>query len=802
MLPSLILLALALEATCQRYHIADVGPYDELSAEELTTAYRNLGSHLGREFTGTHYFSPQRSNASSDSANVLSRVVHVALEVPPKGNRENAHFPRLARVALYTPGEPHVIEYNVGTSSNNGTVTQVRSIPSIRRPVDEIEYDNLQIFLQKSCSGGFNEFLIGYYGASLFCMNTNKSCLTGCTEITNDTESPASYPTCLFGMFASPRVTLKKPNRRITLFRLNRLIPPYNQHPIDIDHTETDSNAWHVDSVVIQGTEFASVDEFLTYIARDPNSIRRLIEPSMPFAQFHTVQMGPDLCPQASNLRGDYRDVFNGSIVNKQVRYGPWSFHLGVRHETGLRIYDVKFKGELIMNEVGMDETVTIYGGDTPFMQSMTSLESMYGVGSMTSELSPGIDCPKDAIYLSVPIIPNLKGGAKTVHNGICIFESSANIHDGTIRRHYQEFADENQSPNYGYGTGKTGKSLYVVTIASIYNYQYSFVNIFSPTGSYACYVVPSGYIHVDNPFSLGHNYGFVKQQFDLRFNIHTHHFLFFVDALGSYNTVERVKVFAEKARDGFATMSMQIERLRSESEGRIQGGDPLTKTAICISGETDPRRCFSVVNVAAMPSLVTTNASRSFPWIRKSLWFTKYKTEELRASSIYNGVDLTNPVVDFATFSNDESLEGDSKFGASKGKNKRDSHIKCRVTAILPKLAFNGLNSKRLDDVGDVRPVAILAESITGDRWGAGQINRMSIAKDVVMWINVGFLHIPVNEDVPLTPSKNSQLGFLLTPSNFFPHGPDSLDKNGLVFTANVNNLFQMAGFMLFIIS
>lgn len=258
----------------------------------------------------------------------------------------------------------------------------------------------------------------------------------------------------------------------------------------------------------------------------------------MPFKKNHTVQMGPDLCPitQASNLHRNYQDVFSGSIVNKHVRYGPWSFHLGVRHETGLRIYNVTFNGELIMNEAGMDETVTIYGGDTPFMQSMTSLESMYGVGSLTSELSPGIDCPENAIYLSVPIIPSLSLRAKTVHNGICIYESLADVHDGTIRRHYQEFGDEYLSLNSGYGTAKVGKSLYVLISAAIYNYQYSFVNIFSPTGSYACYVVPSGYIHVDNPLSSEHHYGFVEPRFDLRFNIHTHHFLFFVDALGSDN--------------------------------------------------------------------------------------------------------------------------------------------------------------------------------------------------------------------------------------------------------------------------
>lgn len=266
---------------------------------------------------------------------------------------------------------------------------------------------------------------------------------------------------------------------------------------------------------------------------------RRSISPSFSKST-HTVRLGPDLCPrsQTSATKCNYRPPFRGNILNKHITYGPWELDLGVRHESGLRVYNVHFNGELAITEAGMDETATIYGGDTPFMQSMTSLESMFGVGSRTSELSPGIDCPEDAVFLSVPIISSLYKGSRSVHNGICIYESSANVHDGPLHRYYQEFEDGYLSSNPGYGTGKVEKSLYIVTQAAIFNYQYAFVNVFSPTGSYACYVVPSGYIHVDIPRSDGHRHGFVFPQLDLRFSIHTHSFLFFVDALGSNNVV------------------------------------------------------------------------------------------------------------------------------------------------------------------------------------------------------------------------------------------------------------------------
>lgn len=56
------------------------------------------------------------------------------------------------------------------------------------------------------------------------------------------------------------------------------------------------------------------------------------------------------------------------------------------------------------------------------------------------------------------------------------------------------------------------------------------------------------------------------------------------------------------------------------------------------------------------------------------------------------------------------------------------------------------------------------------------------------MIWINAGFLHIPVNEDIPQTRSKNSLIGFMLKPENFFSQSPDSLETSGYVFTANVS--------------
>lgn len=234
-----VLLALSIYSECaDLLHRPETGPFDELSSREIYNSYRNLATFLGMKFTDSHYFQPITDGCTILPLTNRSRALHIALEVPPKRLRNNRRFPRNARIALFTPGEEFIHEYIVPTRRNAINIVEARRIPTLKRPVDEIESGQLDYFLNQVCNGeDFAAFLRDFYGGSYMYFGGNNGDLPRCMQstATSQNTTPPSYISCLFGMFASPRVMAENPQRRRTVFRLNRFVPPYNQHPIDVN---------------------------------------------------------------------------------------------------------------------------------------------------------------------------------------------------------------------------------------------------------------------------------------------------------------------------------------------------------------------------------------------------------------------------------------------------------------------------------------------------------------------------------------------------------------------------------------
>ena len=54
-------------------------------------------------------------------------------------------------------------------------------------------------------------------------------------------------------------------------------------------------------------------------------------------------------------------------------------------------MYDIRFTGERIVYEVGLQETLTYYTGNTPFDQNQIVIDGLYLFGPLIFELLRGI---------------------------------------------------------------------------------------------------------------------------------------------------------------------------------------------------------------------------------------------------------------------------------------------------------------------------------------------------------------------------------------------------------------------------
>ena len=52
---------------------------------------------------------------------------------------------------------------------------------------------------------------------------------------------------------------------------------------------------------------------------------------------------------------------------------------------------------------------------------------------------------------------------------------------------------------------------------------------------------------------------------------------------------------------------------------------------------------------------------------------------------------------------------------------------------------------------------------------------------QDLVFWVNLGTIHIPHTEDVPIVTTQNTQLTFHLTPYNYFEEDPSLASRDNI---------------------
>ncbi|XP_070836228.1 primary amine oxidase, liver isozyme-like [Chaetodon trifascialis] len=429
-------------------------------------------------------------------------------------------------------------------------------------------------------------------------------------------------------------------------------------HPVGfevlVNHESVNAADWRVERLFYNGQYFDTAEELKQKY--DAGSVKKIVYKESPdYGSLKPRQKPLQIGPQLFNAEGK-----RFSVSNNHVLYLDWSFAFGLSSLTGMRVFDVRFKGERIVYELSVQEAIAVYGSVTPGMMLTKFVESGVGVGRFANELARGVDCPYEATYVDTYRYIDAPAPAR-FRNSICLFEHNMGQ---PLRRHFDDFYHH----NYG---GMVNSALVLRTITAIGNYDYVWDFIFYQSGSVEAKVHATGYISssymVDGSLKYGHQ---VADK--VLGNIHTHFINFKVDldVLGVRNVfqtkdMEYVNVSLPWMPDHYAMVPQLVEKqLKTEQEAALRY-DTKSPRYLHIASQKTNRwghqrsyrlQVFSYAGDHLPESQVE---ERAMSWARYKVAITKHKDLEQTSSSLYSQNNIWTPAVDFSKYIEDnESIE------------------------------------------------------------------------------------------------------------------------------------------------
>ncbi|XP_008570130.1 PREDICTED: retina-specific copper amine oxidase [Galeopterus variegatus] len=434
-------------------------------------------------------------------------------------------------------------------------------------------------------------------------------------------------------------------------------------HPVGLelllDHRALDPARWAVQQVFYLGHYYADLSqlewEFKSgwlEVVRVPlplpngaSSLRSRISPGpLPPLQFS---------PQGSQF----------SVQGNLVVSSLWTFTFGHGVFSGMRIFDIRFKGERVAYEVSVQECLSVYGADSPKTMAIRYLDSSYGLGSNSRGLVRGVDCPYQATMVDIHILVGT-GAVRLLPGAVCVFEEAQGL---PLRRHH------NYIESHFYG-GLASSALVVRSVSSVGNYDYIWDFVLHPNGALEGRVHATGYINT--AFLSG---GEESLLFGNRVGervlgaVHTHafHFKLDLDVAGLKNWVVAEDVVFKPVAAPWSP-EHQLQRpqltrqvLEKEDLAAFPLGSPLPRYLYLASNQTNAwghQRGYRIQihSPIGIHMPLESDMERALSWGRYQLVVTQRKEEESQSSSIYYQRDIWTPTMAFADFINNETLLGE----------------------------------------------------------------------------------------------------------------------------------------------
>ncbi|XP_046285874.1 amiloride-sensitive amine oxidase [copper-containing] isoform X1 [Marmota monax] len=629
--------------------------FADLSAQELKAVHSFLQARkeLGLQPSG----SPSMAKNSVFLIEMLLPKKQHVLKFLDHGERRPV---REARATIFFGAQenPNVTEFAVGPLPSPSYLRALS--PRSRhqaswasRPISKVEYKLLLHTLQEATKP-LHQFFLNTTGFSF------QDCQSRCLTFSD----------------VAPRGLAS--GQRRTWFILQRFVEGYFLHPTGlellVDHGNTNVQEWTVEQVWYNGKFYRSPEELAQKYANGEVDVV-VLEGPLPKGQGDESTEEPPLF-SSYKPRGDFpRSISVGGprvvqpngarylLDGNVVLYGGWSFAFRLHSSTGLQVLNLHFGGERIAYEVSVQEAVAMYGGHTPAGMQTKYMDVGWGLGSVTHELAPGIDCPETATFLDTfhyfdaddPVL---------YPRALCLFEMPTGV---PLRRHF----NSNFNGGFNFYAGLKGQVLVLRTTSTVYNYDYIWDFIFHPNGVMEAKMHATGYVHATfyTPEGLLHG---MRLHTHLLGNMHTHlvHYRVDLDVAGTKNSFETLEMKLENITNPWSPRHRLIQptleqrQYSQERQAAFRLGRPLPRHLLFTNPKKNPwghKRSYRLQIYSSAEQVLPFGwqEERAITWARYSLAVTKYRESEKCSSSIYHQNDPWNPPVVFEEFlHNNENIE------------------------------------------------------------------------------------------------------------------------------------------------
>ncbi|WEW60662.1 DUF1965 and Cu_amine_oxid domain-containing protein [Emydomyces testavorans] len=326
--------------------------------------------------------------------------------------------------------------------------------------------------------------------------------------------------------------------------------------------------------------------------------------------------------------------------VDVNEKYVEWN--------TGIRLFDIRYKGERIIYELGLEEALSHYASNDPMQSGVAFLDTLEGFGRVAYELVSGYDCPSHATFLNTSFFT--EETTRTHLNSICLFEMDSGFP-------LQRYASSN-------AVSITKNILFTLrSISAVGNYDFIFDYEFYLDGSIFVTVHLTGYIQAAYWAHNG-DYGF-KIHDNLSGSMHDHviNYKLDMDINGTANSLMKTTVIPTRERYPWSngqwlnTMKLEKSFIDSEWHSKINWA-PNAATTYSIVNKDARNQYGEYRGYRIVPVQNSNNLKKSGSWATHNLYALRQRDTELHSASPYNNLDTGNPVIDFNKYFDGESLD------------------------------------------------------------------------------------------------------------------------------------------------